>query len=137
MTFSISGQYINDIALTSVRRHHVAPTSVRWHILLGWNNFERALKFRPHQGDVSPISVVNGQYSDIVPILWRRDMGILTGNTSFSRNRQEYPFLQVSEIFLSRPAISAQALKAVSVCQSLLSIAQSCSFQPHNLLLAQ
>ena len=49
---------------------------------------------------------------------------------------QEYPFLQVSEIFLSRPAISASALKAVSICQSLLNIAQPCSFQPLSLLLA-
>ena len=54
----------------------------------------------------------------------------------FSNIGQEYPFLQVSEIFLSRPAISAQALKAVSICQALLNIAQSCSFQPLNLLLA-
>ena len=54
----------------------------------------------------------------------------------FSPIGQEYPFLQVSEIFLSRPAISAQALKAVSICQSLLKIAQPCSFQSLSLLLA-
>ena len=54
----------------------------------------------------------------------------------FSPIGQEYPFLQVSEIFLSRPAISAKAVKAVSICQSLLNIAQPCSFQPLNLLLA-
>ena len=54
----------------------------------------------------------------------------------FSPIGQEYPFLQVSEIFLSRPAISALALKAISICQSLLNIAQPCSFQPLSLLLA-
>ena len=54
----------------------------------------------------------------------------------FSPTGQEYPFLQVSEIFLSRPAISAWTLKAVSICQSLLNIVQPCSFQPLSLLLA-
>ena len=53
-----------------------------------------------------------------------------------SPNGQEYCFLQVSEIFLSLPAISAWALKVVSICQSLLNIAQPYSFQPLNLLLA-
>ena len=48
----------------------------------------------------------------------------------FSPIGQEYPFLLVSEIFLSRPAISAKTLKAVSICQSLLNIAQPCAFYP-------
>ena len=34
------------------------------------------------------------------------------------------------------PGLLSQALKAVSICQSLLNIAQLCSFQPLNLLLA-
>ena len=48
------------------------------------------------------------------------------GRYFFSFIGQEYPFLQVSAIFLSRPAVSALALKAVSICQSLFNIAQSC-----------
>ena len=46
-------------------------------------------------------------------------------NTIVSPSRQDYSFLELSEIFLSRPAISALAEKSVSKVQSLLhSIAQ-------------
>ena len=52
----------------------------------------------------------------------------------FSPTGQEYPFLELSENFLSRAAFSAKALKAVLKCQSLLNIAKSCKLHHLHLL---
>ena len=39
--------------------------------------------------------------------------GVKVSENIFSPSRQELPFLELSEVFLSRPVISAKALKAV------------------------